>query len=321
MQCPRCSSENDETSKFCWSCGATLHKVSAAPPTVVYCPFCKHENASNANFCVACGKNLWHQATAARVAAAAAASAQSSTPTDNVAAAGVGGAAGYTASAPRPDVSKPAIGPTARQPASAASFENAYKPSPSPRAKASRFELAAVLIVLLAVIGGALLWWSHQKEANMAEMAMSKAVPSPTIAKPEAPIPTSVALTSTKQISSTAVPAPPTPPGTVQATAAVSPNVAVQPVTERSATADRFAKRNGTTRQQNAPAVIAEPQKQGATNDVAAEAPARPPEPRLPTTREKVAACKQLSLFQKERCMWGVCDGKWGKEGCPSYDR
>jgi len=31
--------------------------------------------------------------------------------------------------------------------------------------------------------------------------------------------------------------------------------------------------------------------------------------------------CLELSSFlSRERCKWQVCNGKWGQEGCPSYE-
>ena len=38
-------------------------------------------------------------------------------------------------------------------------------------------------------------------------------------------------------------------------------------------------------------------------------------------TAERVAECQRQSFFMREKCMWEVCNGKWGKDGCPSYDR
>jgi hypothetical protein len=38
--------------------------------------------------------------------------------------------------------------------------------------------------------------------------------------------------------------------------------------------------------------------------------------------RQVLARCERLdSLFRREQCKWRVCDGQWGKNGCPSYAR
>jgi len=41
--------------------------------------------------------------------------------------------------------------------------------------------------------------------------------------------------------------------------------------------------------------------------------------PATPTLAEQLRQCRALSLFARERCLWKLCDGKWGKDGCPSY--
>jgi hypothetical protein len=39
-------------------------------------------------------------------------------------------------------------------------------------------------------------------------------------------------------------------------------------------------------------------------------------------TRDAYGQCQRnANLFQREQCKWQVCSGKWGKHGCPSYDR
>lgn len=41
----------------------------------------------------------------------------------------------------------------------------------------------------------------------------------------------------------------------------------------------------------------------------------------VPTLAEQVKQCSALSVFARESCLWKLCDGKWGKNGCPSYER
>lgn len=39
-----------------------------------------------------------------------------------------------------------------------------------------------------------------------------------------------------------------------------------------------------------------------------------------PTLAEQIKQCNALSVFARESCLWKLCDGKWGKNGCPSYE-
>ena len=41
--------------------------------------------------------------------------------------------------------------------------------------------------------------------------------------------------------------------------------------------------------------------------------------PNLAPLAEAVRQCSALSLFAREGCLWKLCSGKWGKDGCPSY--
>jgi hypothetical protein len=39
-------------------------------------------------------------------------------------------------------------------------------------------------------------------------------------------------------------------------------------------------------------------------------------------TAAKVAECKRIgNLFERESCMWKACSNKWGKDGCPEYQK
>ncbi|WP_343584729.1 phage tail protein [Herbaspirillum sp.] len=40
-----------------------------------------------------------------------------------------------------------------------------------------------------------------------------------------------------------------------------------------------------------------------------------------PGLAEQVQQCRTLSLFARESCLWKLCNGKWGQDGCPSYRR
>ena len=38
------------------------------------------------------------------------------------------------------------------------------------------------------------------------------------------------------------------------------------------------------------------------------------------STAQEVANCEKMSVFARQPCLWRACNGKWGKDGCPSYD-
>jgi hypothetical protein len=39
-------------------------------------------------------------------------------------------------------------------------------------------------------------------------------------------------------------------------------------------------------------------------------------------SRNALGQCEQLSnFFRREQCKWQVCDGRWGRNGCPAYAR
>jgi len=42
--------------------------------------------------------------------------------------------------------------------------------------------------------------------------------------------------------------------------------------------------------------------------------------PRGLSTVQEVANCEKMSVFARQPCLWRACNGKWGKDGCPSYD-
>lgn len=38
------------------------------------------------------------------------------------------------------------------------------------------------------------------------------------------------------------------------------------------------------------------------------------------STAQEVANCEKMSVFARQPCLWRACNGKWGQDGCPSYD-
>jgi hypothetical protein len=179
--------------------------------------------------------------------------------------------------------------------------------------KKSRFELAAGLAVLILFLGGGGLWWNNQKNARMAEMVLSAAAPA-TLAKATQetkPVPALPAIPGTSPQDTAAAPA-------VVESAAGKPAIP-ESLSERSR---RTVKRKAAHRHvsQSAPAPIVEMSEAERKPAVAPASPA-PVERRRPSGREQVSACRQLPLFEGEKCLWRICNGKWGKDGCPSYER
>lgn len=78
-------------------------------------------------------------------------------------------------------------------------------------------------------------------------------------------------------------------------------------------------------REEQRRARLAEAQSQARANAAqaanAAPGPTKVFTPGGSPTVERVAECQRQSFFVREKCMWEVCNGKWGKDGCPSYDR
>gem|GEM_PF-5226918 len=56
------------------------------------------------------------------------------------------------------------------------------------------------------------------------------------------------------------------------------------------------------------------------TGTVAAARATRPPA--LSFTRQALARCEKAdNLFRREQCKWRICEDKWGRDGCPSFER
>lgn len=313
MQCSRCRTENEDAAKFCAACGASLHEVSVA--TANTCPVCRHANAPDANFCVACGTTL-HQRAAPQAAQPKAvppidpvtASKGAAKPTEVKTATASGSPSSAEAA------SKPQLPPRPRVPE--LDFMQADAPKLRPE-KTSRFELAAGLAVVILFLGGGGLWLNNQQNARVAEMVLYAAAP------------TKLAKATQESTPASGMPAPlPATPEADQQDAAMAPaavesrpgNQAVSKGTSEQSR--RPVKRKVVRRHANqpepAPVVgLSEAERASAV----APTPPAPVERRRPSNREQVFACRQLSLFEGEKCLWRICNGKWGKDGCPSYER
>jgi len=59
VKCPKCSTENPASAKFCLGCGHNLKKATAAPQAgQKECPECKALNPQNGKFCSSCGSKM-----------------------------------------------------------------------------------------------------------------------------------------------------------------------------------------------------------------------------------------------------------------------
>lgn len=314
MQCLRCKSENDDAAKFCASCGSPLYKA-AAP---VVCHICAHANKPDANFCVACGAHLQRQfvtppATAPSAANAADAHRASEVPRAHP----HREPAAFAETRPNPPDTKadrPSASPNARTAAGTApAHQDAFDRATIRPPRIPSFELKAGLAVLILFLGGGLLWWSNENNSHLAELALTAATPSTIQAGSDTSSRVSASPESTQRSSYTAN-AEPAPGSTLAQSAALAGTAAEAPVkakTPKHKTARRRHAEDDRQLASAAPEAVPEPEPQVAT---------QAPEKRKPNVRELVASCKRMSLFEGERCLWRLCDGKWGKDGCPSYN-
>lgn len=74
-------------------------------------------------------------------------------------------------------------------------------------------------------------------------------------------------------------------------------------------------------RRREAEAQLANARAQAERAQAAVTPPPAAASPAAPSLAEQVKQCSALSLFARESCLWKLCDGKWGKNGCPSYER
>lgn len=73
-------------------------------------------------------------------------------------------------------------------------------------------------------------------------------------------------------------------------------------------------------RRREAEAQLAAARAQAERAQAAQSLPQAPVKPAAPSLTDQVRQCSALSLFARERCLWKLCDGQWGKNGCPSYE-
>jgi hypothetical protein len=203
-------------------------------------------------------------------------------------------------------------------------FEGAAIPQP----RISRFELKAGLAVLILFLGGGLWWWSNQNDNRLAELALTAATPGSsalrTVAQPAVnsappalpPMPEQ--RTDTQGIAATPSSEPvATAPVATQMAAPAAPVATSAGESSKAKPAKRKSKRqHGESKEAAAPVI----ERSEPAQVPIIERSEPPVEKRRSSMREQVAACHRLTLFEGERCLWKVCDGKWGKDGCPAYN-
>ncbi|HEX2603121.1 MAG TPA: hypothetical protein VHL60_00495 [Oxalicibacterium sp.] len=184
----------------------------------------------------------------------------------------------------------------------------------------SSFELKAGLAVLVLFVGGGLYWWSSQNDSRLAELAMTARSPTPSVIQPVADNSTTRSAPSmpdstkdTSYLAATSAAPVAVPPVATPDPAPPAPVTEAAPKT-KSGKHKNARKRRSEPEARQPETVIPEPEPQ------VAQAAPLPVEKHRPSTREQVASCKRMSLFDGERCLWRICDGRWGKDGCPSYN-
>jgi hypothetical protein len=231
-----------------------------------------------------------------------------------------------SAAGPIPDKPNPVPPPPPQQGVHNARFAGAPnirqeafdEPSIAPP-RISRFELKAGLAVLILFLGGGIYWWSSQNDSRLAELALTAAAPAqsafravadstPNPPKAPEPLPAQAEAyaPAAQPVSEPAAPAPNATPVAPSKTAL--PEAAPKAKSSKHKNTRRRRAENE-ERLAAAPEVVPEPQ-----------VTAQPLEKRRPNLRELVASCRRMQLFEGERCLWRLCDGKWGKDGCPSYN-
>lgn len=310
MRCLHCETENPDSVKFCKSCGTSLVvPVTAAATSTAgcSCPACQHENLPSAKFCAKCGSKL-NAATAAPVAVAET----------------------IVAAVPIPEV-VPVITPLPvpafpADPVSSIPSHPQQEAIPDqlvlPRAGSGiKIVIAAVVIALVA----ASVWWMFKLKTEAPQIA------TPVVEQTEAtaaPLPNAPAAAPVPE----PVPAiaPPTSPKSGPASAASDEHAigAEQKNTQLNAEevkakkAQLQAKKEADeqARIKKAAAMRAEHQAKAQARADAQQSIATTPPARPASLVDQVAACKQQSFFEKEKCMWNLCHDRWGRDGCPAYN-
>jgi len=214
---------------------------------------------------------------------------------------------------PRPDIAAAAVRPE--------DFEGAAISPP----RISGFELKAGLAVLILVLGGGLLWWSSQNDNRLAELALTAATPGSSALRPVAnitskntappPLPETRAQKETVAVAPPLPAAEPTPAPAPAAVPAVAPASEAPPAPKAKPSRHKTKRQHVETKEE-VPII----ERSTPAADAVVQSAPPPAEKRRPNMREQVAACHRLQLFEGERCLWRICDGKWGKDGCPSYN-
>lgn len=194
-----------------------------------------------------------------------------------------------------------------------------YSPVPpeSPRRSRPGLWTGIAVAVLVALIGS---WLYTQYGAQGRHVGAAPAA-SDAPAVPAEPAPAPAATAAPPAPAPTQSAEAMAPPASTEA-AAPQASVPAAPVAEapRHEAPRKVAKPKARAAKTETPAVAAP----SPAPETPAPAPASAPvkvEPAAPTLAQKVAQCRALGFFEKERCLWSICSGHWGKDGCPAYQQ
>ncbi|TWC61960.1 hypothetical protein FB597_1166 [Herbaspirillum sp. SJZ099] len=204
-------------------------------------------------------------------------------------------------------------------PGTAASVADAQEPMPHGAAASPQRALPVSLLTLVAI--GLALWWSAQWPwPERALKPMAPHLPSlrkQTVAPPVA-APLAAATTESRA----------TLAGDEIAILQQEAEQKAQLLAQKRAAAEARRRREDTAlalreqRRREAEAQLAAARaKAERVQQAAPQQPMVADTPAVPTLAEQVQQCRALSLFAREGCLWKLCNGKWGKDGCPSYER
>lgn len=294
-----------------------------APPTTdettTRCPYCQARHASGAAFCLSCGRPLPvpNPHPAFPPAPATAAMPASASPPDPKPDAGAESATADTPAAPaspRMDFTAAAEPPPpylTQPPFRPGDYPPSWYPDPATLSHRHRLRWAAWLLAAFAIgIGGGmeLAWWLGNVDGTLPGLVGSPpAAPVPDLAPPTAPtlspgeLPedSATAAAASRDPPAAAVDAPPATAETPPETAPVAPQTTpVQPAPRRRAERQKAARTPQTKADQAQPAVPE--RREGALTPL------------------MIAQCNSMvSILEREQCNQEVCNGKWGKYGCP----
>lgn len=201
-----------------------------------------------------------------------------------------------------------------------------------PEPKKPVLPIVAAVALALILVGGLAAWW-FLKPASESTIDVTSSVPASEVAQPMAetdasePEEPQEAAAPVEPDPSTS-PAQPAAPVAVpaQADEAAAAKAAVEKrlaaERRRQAAEEKRRKAEDAARMKaERDAELAAQRQQAAAARPVAPAPAPASAPVRSSTQEQVAQCQTMNVFQRELCMFKVCNNKWGRDGCPAYEQ